>query len=133
MTDSKDKKTAGLFKAAFIKEMNEKLLEMQADLQKKLGLTEADTDEQHGTFPDYGDEEDDNVHEIEGFMVNENLKTQYEKELRDVQSALKRMKNGTYGICKYTGEKISEKRLQARPTSSSSVQAKEGFQPKKKE
>ena len=133
MADTKEKKTKDLFKADFIKEMNGKLLELREDLQKKLGLTTSDTEEQHGTFPDYGDEEDDNVHEIEGFMVNENLKAQYEKELRDVESALERMKDGTYGICKYTGEKIDEKRLRARPTSSSSVQAKEGFQPKKKE
>lgn len=133
MANTKDKKTADLFKATFIKEMNGTLLDMQKDLEKKLGLNADDGTESKGTFPNFGDEEDDNVHEIEGFMVNENLKTQHEKELRDVLSSLKRMKKGTYGICKYTGEKISEKRLRARPTSSSSVEAKEGFQPKKKE
>lgn len=133
MADTKEKKTADLFKPEFIEEMTGRLEEMQADLRKKLGIVESSSDEKHGTFPDYGDEEDDNVHEIEGFMVNENLKTQYEKELRDVEAAIQRIHDGTYGICKYTGVKIDEKRLRARPTSSASVQAKEGFQPKKKE
>ena len=133
MADKKLKTTQDLFKADFIQEMQDKLVEMQDDLRKKLGLSSSGDAEPQSTFPDYGDEEDDNVHEIEGFMVNENLKLQYEKELRDVEAALKRMEEKTYGICKYTGEKIDEKRLRARPTSSSSVQAKEGFQPKKKE
>lgn len=133
MADAKDKTTKDLFKQDFIEEMKKTLMDTKVDLKKKLGLALEEGEEHHGTFPDYGDEEDDNVHEIEGFMVNENLKNQYEKELRDVRAALKRIEDGTYGICKYTGEKIDEKRLRARPTSSSSVQAKEGFQPKKKE
>lgn len=117
-------KTADLFKPEFIEEIKKKLQESRKELHGKLGLQ---------TFPDYGDEEDDNVHEIEGFLVNESLKAEYEKELRDVEAALKRIKAGTYGICKYTGVKIDEKRLQARPTSSSSVEAKESFQPRKKD
>lgn len=119
-----NKKTEDLFKPDFLAEIKAKLEESKKDLHAKLGLE---------TFPDYGDEEDDNVHEIEGFIVNEGLKTEYEKELRDVEAALKRLKEGTYGICKYTGVKIDEKRLLARPTSSSSVEAKESFQPRKKD
>lgn len=37
-------------------------------------------------------------------------------ELRDIKDALKRMKNGTYGIDEKTGEKIPDKRLNALPT-----------------
>jgi len=118
------KRTEDLFDPAFLEEVRVKLVEAQKDLHTKLGIQ---------TFPDYGDEEDDNVHEIEGFLVNESLKAEYEKELRDVKGALNRLKDGTYGICKYTGVKIDEKRLLARPTSSSSVQAKESFQPRKKD
>lgn len=132
-TESKDLRTQDLFEPAFIEEMAAKLREMKTELEKKLGIFKSDTEEQHGTFPDYGDEEDDNVHEIEGFLVNESLKAEYEKELRDVESALRRIDEGTYGICKYTGKKIDEKRLRIRPTSSSSVEAKEALQPKRKE
>lgn len=130
---TKKLKTTDVFSKEFIQEMKEKLLTMQTDLMAKLGImapkspaTNADPD---ATYPEYGDEDEDNVHEIEEFVVNQNVKIEYEKELRDVEEALERMKKNTYGICKYTGEAIPEERLRVRPTSSSSVAAKTAFKP----
>ena len=128
----KKPKTKDLFKKAFIDEMKERLLSDKEELEKKLGKMEGGVGEEHtdeSVFPEYGDEEDDNVHEIDGFLVNQNVLEDYKKRLRDVNAALERMKKGTYGICKYTNEKIEEGRLRARPTSSSSVAAKQMFKP----
>ncbi|HBU28254.1 TPA: hypothetical protein DEB00_04055 [Candidatus Uhrbacteria bacterium] len=132
-----DKKlnTKDLFSADFIAEMKTLLETEREELEKKLGILgthapvkgeEVDVD---GTYPEYGDEDEDAVHEIEEFVVNQNLKVDFENQLRDVISALDRISKGTYGVCKYTNEKISEDRLRIRPTSSSSVAAKSAFKP----
>ncbi|HET7577844.1 MAG TPA: TraR/DksA C4-type zinc finger protein [Bacillales bacterium] len=44
------------------------------------------------------------------------LRKQVEDELRDVNHALEKMENGTYGICEVTGQPIPLERLQAIPT-----------------
>lgn len=38
------------------------------------------------------------------------------QRLQDIDEALARMENGTYGICQMSGEEISEARLMALPT-----------------
>ena len=130
-----DKKltTKDLFSAEFVAEMKDVLEKQKAELEKKLGLlgttSPASGEDVDGTYPDYGDEEEDNVHEIEEFVVNQNTKVEFEKQLRDTDAALERIKKGTYGICKYTGEKIKEGRLRIRPATSSSVAAKSAFKP----
>lgn len=47
--------------------------------------------------------------------------------LREVSAALKRIKEGSYGICVYTGEEISLKRLEAVPWTAFCIQAQEMF------
>ena len=47
--------------------------------------------------------------------------------LREVRAALKRIDDGTYGICIYTGEEISRKRLEAVPWTPFCLQAQEMF------
>ncbi len=108
---------------AFIAEMKtvlehelEKLTGALARLTKNTGTG--------STFPEYGDGEDENANEIADYANNLQVENELEKGIRDVQSALKRIAEGTYGICKYTGELIEENRLRARPTSTSSIASK---------
>lgn len=75
-------------------------------------------------FPEYGSDEDDNVHEVEEFTSSKPLAMTLEKTLRDVNKALARIEAGTYGTCKYCDQPIDEKRLLARPTSSACVSCK---------
>ena len=42
-----------------------------------------------------------------------------------INSALQRIKNGTYGFCEETGEPIGLKRLMARPVATLSIEAQE--------
>jgi len=53
-----------------------------------------------------------------------------EKELRDVNDTLKRIKDGAYGVCKYCKKDISKNRLEIRPTSSSCIECKNKFSSK---
>jgi len=75
-------------------------------------------------FPEYGEGEDDNAREIADFTANKPVEVALENELRDIKKSLKRLDEGTYGICKYCDKAIDEKRLLARPTSSSCVSCK---------
>lgn len=82
-------------------------------------ITDFDAD-----FPNLGDKEDENASEVAQFSNNLSLEGELEKELRDVEVALKLIEKGEYGKCKYCHQEIDEKRLQARPTSTSCIQCK---------
>lgn len=75
-------------------------------------------------FPNLGEKEDENASEVAQFSDNLSLEDELEKALRDVESALKMIEKGTYGTCKYCGQKIDERRILARPTSTSCIQCK---------
>jgi RNA polymerase-binding protein DksA len=71
-----------------------------------------------------GSSDDDNASEISEMADLAAIEERLEKELSDVNKALKAIDDGTYGICKYTGKPIDIRRLEARPTSLTSVEAK---------
>lgn len=124
----KQQKMKSSFSKEFVEEMKQLLLVEKEQVEKELAKfahpNPQAKDDFDADFPEFGDEEDDNVQEVQQYTVNKALEETLEKKLRDVDSALKRIEEGTYGICKYTGEPIDERRLRARPTSSSSVAAK---------
>jgi DnaK suppressor protein len=47
-----------------------------------------------------------------------------DKYLKQIEAALDRVENGTYGICRVTGKLISKARLEAVPTTTISYEAK---------
>ena len=47
-----------------------------------------------------------------------------EKYLKQIDAALERIENGTYGICRVTGKEIGKERLEAVPTTTISYEAK---------
>ena len=54
------------------------------------------------------------------------------KLVSKIDSALRRIEDGTYGWCDATGEPISLKRLEARPTANLSLEAQERHERKEK-
>lgn len=48
-----------------------------------------------------------------------------EKYLKQIDDALERIENGTYGLCRVTGKLISRERLEAVPTTTISFEAKQ--------
>lgn len=79
------------------------------------------------TFENIGDKEDENAEEVATYSTNLTLERTLESSLRDVDRAMERIKSGSYGICKYCSKEISEKRLEARPSSSSCIECKKSF------
>lgn len=109
------------FSTTFLDKIKEILLEEKSRLAKETGELGGVND---SAFPEYGEGEDDNAREIADFTANKPVEITLENELRDVKKSLKRLIEGTYGVCKYCDKPIDEKRLLARPTSSSCVSCK---------
>lgn len=53
------------------------------------------------------------------------VKDRERKLIAKIQDVLKRVDNGVYGVCELCGEDISEKRLEARPVTTSCIKCKE--------
>ena len=79
-------------------------------------------------FPEYGDKPDENAQEITDYSTNVMAEKVLEKSLEDINKALDRIAKGSYGVCKYCGQPIAEKRLLARPTASSCISCKTELQ-----
>jgi RNA polymerase-binding protein DksA len=114
--------------AKTLKEIEAKLADEKSKLENELGQISTKniknpTDYQ-ANFPDFGSSEDENAAEVTTFTDNLTLERTLESALRDVNKALANIKTGKYGICKYCGKEIDEKRLLARPASSSCVDCK---------
>jgi RNA polymerase-binding protein DksA len=76
-------------------------------------------------YPESGsNSEDDNAAEITEFVDMLSVEARLEAELKDVNKAIEAVGKGNYGICKYCGKEIDEKRLEARPASSSCIACK---------
>lgn len=115
--------------AAFIEQIKNKLTLEKDRLEKELAgfahrNPQAAITDYNADFPNIGDKEDENASEVAQFSDNLSLEDTLEKALRDVESALRNIDKGTYGVCKYCKAEIDERRLEARPTSSSCIQCK---------
>lgn len=79
-------------------------------------------------FPEYGDKSDENAQEISEFSTNIATDKVLNETLRDINTALKRIDDGTYGICKYCKQPIDKKRMLARPVASACIPCKTKLQ-----
>ena len=113
----------------FLQTIREKLQDKERQLKKEIEDLTGQSSTNGGGYqltpPDYGSDEDENSAEVATFTTDLSVKEVLESSLRDVRSALARLDSGTYGICKYCGQPIDERRLLARPASSSCVNCKE--------
>lgn len=115
----------------FLEKMEKTLLSEKQNLERELSkFTKRSTHvtgDFDATFPNYGDKEDENAMEVAQYTTNKPLEISLENSLRDTNKALERMKDGSYGLCKYCKEPIEEKRLEARPTSSACINCKKSL------
>ena len=115
------------FSSSFLAQIKQALEEQRTRLTTELAGVAAPGGKNgafSADFPEFGDKEDENAKEIEQYTTNKPLEMTLEKELVDIEKSLERLTKNTYGICKYCHNAIDEKRLLARPTSSSCVSCK---------
>lgn len=107
----------------FLQKIQAQLEEQKVQLSGQLSTFQADVAASKEN-PDAADKDDDSAAEVDTFSTNLALQRTIENELRDVEKSLKRLADGTYGICKYCNKEIDEKRLMVRPTSSACIECK---------
>jgi DnaK suppressor protein len=115
-----------------IKQIKEDLIIRREQILKDLNSVskkdDHDKDDHRATFPEYGDKSDENAQEISEYSTNLATEKILESTLRDIESALERIEKNSYGVCKYCGKDIGEKRLLARPVASACVECKTKLQ-----
>ena len=120
--------TKSILPTDFLKKIKSLLLEektrLEHDLAQMAAPSNHSSENSESAFPDYGDKDDENAAEVADYAANLSIEQDLGNLLRDVNVALKRLSDGTYGICKYCKKPIEEKRLLARPTSSACVECK---------
>lgn len=99
--------------------IEEKLAQARKDLEMYQEALKGSTDETAPTFKQL--EEGFNVMSKEG---NATLAARQEKFIKGLESALIRIKNKTYGVCRVTGKLIPKERLRAVPHATTSVEGK---------
>jgi DnaK suppressor protein len=108
-------------------QFKKRLLELRAQIRQTLqGATKEVTepDESKGYSQHQADEGTDD------FVKNINLEVSSKEMilLRQIDRALEKIEEGTYGICDLTGEEIPLKRLEAIPYATMTVKAQEQFE-----
>jgi DnaK suppressor protein len=125
-------KTENAVKIETLQKIKEDLLVQKERVLKDLkNISKPDSheaDNRGAQFPEYGDKPDENAQEISDFSTTVATQSILEKSLNDINSALDRIENGTYGICKYCHSPINEKRLVARPTAGACISCKKELQ-----
>ncbi len=103
-----------------LKECRTKLLQVKAELLNRVRESRFDMNaDEKG-----GDEADQTIRvlaEVEALSMHERLRQQ----LYEIEHALARMENGTYGICEETEEMIEHERLRAIPWTRLSIEGAE--------
>ncbi len=98
-----------------------KLLEEKKELEQELGEV-AKNEPGQGWEATSGEMEvdtaDDNevADKLEEYETNKGVIDKLQKQLSEVDSALERIENGTYGICEVTKKPIDRNRLEANPS-----------------
>lgn len=109
-----------------LKDRKNKILADLGEIAKK--ENDSGDDEYKPAFPEYGDKPDENAQEIAEYTTNLAEEDMLEKTLRDIDSALDRIKKGTYGTCKYCSQPIDPRRLVAQPTAGACIDCKTKLQ-----
>ena len=108
-------------KPAQLAHFQQKLLASRADLLREL---EALPSSNEAESVREGDQADQSSAETDRDLIAID-RERVRKLLGEVERALVRIENGTYGICEDTGEPIGLKRLEAQPTATLSIEAQE--------
>ncbi len=118
-----------VFPQSFIDEMTALLNTKEAQLIEELEriTKESRPQDDHAAREQYGDSEDDSAQEMAELSNLVSLEETLEKELEDVRKTRTRIKEGVYGICQHCTQPIDERRLRARPTSSSCITCKKAL------
>jgi RNA polymerase-binding transcription factor DksA len=105
------------FKAIVEKKLEKAKEELQYLQEQILEISENSSDDHGGDWMD-----DSNINNDIEFLNN--MAIRQRKYVQELENALVRIRNKTYGVCMVTGKLIDKRRLLAVPTATKSVEAK---------
>lgn len=98
--------------------LNKKMEELLTEADKAVvGMSDSKEDDHFADPTDRASHETDR-----NFLLR--VKDRERKLIAKIKEAIERIDNGTYGICEICGEDISDKRLEARPVTTSCIECK---------
>jgi len=102
-----------------LEELRQKLIEEKKRIEENISKTESakkGTDREYETkFEDIDRDQEENADEMEMYESNMAVDESMKEELKKINAALERIKEGTYGLCKNCGKEIPVERLRAYP------------------
>lgn len=105
----------------FVNEMKTALDREAQEVRDKLTrLAHKDEGDYQADFPDYGRNEEENASEVADYQATFATTEAIEARLEELEAALKRIEEGTYGLTA-EGEEIPEDRLRANPAATTLV------------
>ncbi len=107
-----------------IEEFKEQLLSLKRKIQFSFGATASDVksaDDSRGAAQHHADEGTEDFDRT----ISIEIASKGSDVIRQIDYALERIKEGTYGICEITGEDIPKKRLEAIPYAAMTRDAQE--------
>ncbi len=115
-----------------LNEFKQQLLKIQAEVKQELDAVANPDIGEHvpgdyaAKFPNFGDDNyldpgSDTPGEVQEYQVNLSVTEQLEAYLKNVEAALLRIEDGTYGKDINTGEEISIERLKANPAAETAI------------
>lgn len=110
------------------KDLKARKIQLEKDLAGFTADDKHGKDDHKAQFPSYGDQSDENAQEVSQYTTDIEAERVLEHTLDDIDKALKAIDSEKYGICKYCGKEIEEKRLLIRPFSSACVSCKTKLQ-----
>lgn len=103
----------------------EKLEKAKAEyLTLRAAVTRASSNDIEDTSPSFKTVEDDGANQLSKEEASQLAQRQY-KFIQNLEAALARIENKTYGICRVTGKLIPKERLRLVPHATLTVEAKE--------
>lgn len=114
---------------SFIEDQKRRLLELKAELERmRDGLDE----DQRDRGEDEGDYTEHDSGDLGQSMftreMDATIEGQVQRRLEDVERALEKIQEDSYGVCDDTGEEIPKRRLEAVPEAIRTVEAQQSFE-----
>lgn len=114
-----NKKNMNIKNSEKIKKIKEQLISKKkmiiAQLQKFAKKNTKVKDDFKTEFPNLGHHQDENAIEVSDYESKLSVEHDLENELKNIEGALKKTSENTYGVCSVCGEKINPRRLEVMP------------------
>jgi len=113
----------------FVESQKRRLIDLRGELggvRDDLGEDERELEGQGDDFSET--DSGDMSQSIFDREMDASVGEQIERRLKDVERALQKVEEGTYGVCDDTGEKIPRGRLEAVPEAIRTVEAQQRFE-----